>query len=263
MRALSDVVSAIPAVRVLPALLALTCAPAALSAQRVSAEFSPNPAPPGAAITMTCTDATGQGLNLPSPCTWYRIHQGTQGGPVVPLAVGCPTVIVPVAPNATFQLQWDQRDGNGQLVSPGRYWIEVRTWDSAFSLLVVDWFCISIQAANEPALTAAGPVRLGQVTPLAIAAPQQPGALHLAAAALSMNQPLSAFGIDTCLGLPLFLDPLAVPIGVLDGAGNSSGLAIGIPNVPVALRQAIHVQALLTGPAGMQTTNALSFTIQP
>ena len=244
------------------ALLASLLFSAGASAQAVAGAFSPNPAPPGVPVTFTGTDALGQGLNLPSPCTWYRIHQGTQSGPVVPLGGGCPAVIVPVAPNGTFSFTWDQRNAAGQFVAPGTYWFETLAWDQGFQTLHTNWFCISIQPAGAPALTAAGPARVGQSTPLQITAPSEAGALWIVACSLDSNAPISVFGVDTCLSLPLFLEPFTTPRGVLDATGNSTGLALVLPNVPQFLWQGLHVQSLILGAAPVMT-NDLSFTIQP
>jgi hypothetical protein len=236
---------------------------AALPAQTVAGSFAPNPAPPGVTVTFTGTDATGLGLNLPSPCTWYRIHQGSQTGPIVQLGVFCPSVIVPIPPNGTFQFSWDQRDASGQLVPPGNYWLETRVWDPAFSALQIDWFCISIQPAGVPALTAAGPARLGLSTALQLSAPAEPNALYVVAASLTSNAPFSFAGLDTCLTPPIHLEPFTVPIGLLDASGNSSGLALLVPGSPSALWQGLHVQGLVFGAAGLQLTNDLSLTVQP
>ena len=72
---------------------------AGLSAQTVAGSFSPNPVAPGVPVTFTGTDASGHGVNLPSPCGWYRIHQGSQTGPIVNLGIFCIQVIVPIAAN--------------------------------------------------------------------------------------------------------------------------------------------------------------------
>jgi hypothetical protein len=234
----------------------------ALGAQVVAGAFAPNPAAPGVPITFTGTDALGQGLNLPSPCGWYRIHQGSQTGPIVPLPGGCLQVIVPIAPNGTFSFTWDQRDATGQFVPPGTYWYETRVWDQPLATLHVNWFCISIQPAGAPALTAAGPARVGQTTPLQITAPGQGSALWIVACSLDSNTPLSVFGLDTCLSLPLFFEPFTTPLGVLDAGGSSTGLALVLPNAPQLLWQGLHVQSVILGAVPVMT-NDVSFTIQP
>jgi hypothetical protein len=233
---------------------------AGLSAQTVAGSFSPNPVAPGVPVTFTGTDASGHGVNLPSPCGWYRIHQGSQTGPIVNLGIFCIQVIVPVAPNGTFSFTWNQRDSTSQFVPPGTYWFETRVWDSGFTTLSIDWFCISIQPAGAPALTASGPARLGLSTPLQVSAPSEPGALWIVAASLSSNNPIFP---GACLSDPIFFEPFTAPIGVLDGSGLSSGLALLVPGSPVALYQGIHVQSLIFGASSLLLTNDVSFTVQP
>jgi hypothetical protein len=233
---------------------------AGLSAQTVAGSFSPNPVAPGVPVTFTGTDASGHGVNLPSPCGWYRIHQGSQTGPIVNLGIFCIQVIVPIAANGTFSFTWDQRDATAQLVPPGTYWFETRVWDSGFTTLSIDWFCLSIQPAGVPALTASGPARLGLSTPLQVTAPTEPGALWIVAASLSSNNPIFP---GACLSDPIFFEPFTAPIGVLDGSGLSSGLALLVPSSPVALYQGIHVQSLIFGASSLLLTNDVSFTVQP
>jgi hypothetical protein len=242
-------------------LLLATVAPVA-PAQAVAGSFAPNPAPIGVPITFTATESAGVGLNLPSPCGWYRIHQGSQTGPIVPLGLACIQVIVPVAANGTFAFTWDQRDASSVQVPPGQYWVEVRTWDQQFTTLHVNWFCIAIQNPGEPAITAAGPARLGLNTPLQIAAPSEPGATWIVACSLDSNTPLAVPGLGICLSDPLFFGPFTAPLGVLDAAGNSSGLELIVPSAPSVLWQGLHVQSLIFGAVPVMT-NDLSFTIQP
>jgi hypothetical protein len=235
---------------------------AAVQAQVVAGSFSPNPAPIGVPVTFTGTEAAGQGVNLPSPCGWYRIHQGSQTGPIVPLGTFCIQVIVPIAPNGTFSFTWNQQNSSNVQVPPGQYWFEVRTWDNAFTQLHINWFCISIQNPGTPAITAAGPARVGLQTALQINAPSEAGALWIVACSLDSNTPLALPGLEICLSAPIFLEPFTTPFGVLDPAGNSSGLQLIVPNAPQVLYQGIHVQSLILGTVPVMT-NDLSFTIQP
>lgn len=244
-------------VSILPLLLT-----AAVQAQAVAGSFSPNPAPVGVPLTFTGTDATGQGLNLPSPCGWYRIHQGSQTGPIVNLGIFCIQVIVPVAPNGTFSFTWDQQDANNVQVPADTYWFEVRTWDQGFNTLHVNWFAISIQNPGEPAITAAGPARVGLQTPLQITVPSEPGALWIAACSLDSNNPIVVPGLDIALSAPFFLEPFTSPVGLLDATGASTGLELIVPNSPIFLWQGLHVQSLIVGTT-LVMTNDLSFTVQP
>src|SRR5947207_11260717 len=92
-----------------------------VAAQAVSLEFTPDPAPPGVAVTITGTNATAADIVLSSPCGWLTIHRGSQTGPVVGPNLSCPAVLVGVPPGGAFRVQWDQRDPNGALVLPGNY----------------------------------------------------------------------------------------------------------------------------------------------
>lgn len=242
-------------------LLAAGLAAAAVSAQTVSVQFSPNPAPPGTPVTITGTDATGQGLTLPSPCGWVRIYQGSQTGPFVGPLVGCIQVLVPVAPNGSFSLQWDQQDQNGRNVPPGTYWVETRVFDANFNVRT-DWFCLSVQGAGVPALTAAGNAVVGQSTALQVNAPNAPAGFWFAAASLSSNNPISVLGLNTCLSTPITGDVFTNPFGQLDAAGQSAGIALNIPNLAPLRYLGLQLQALVVGGPGLQLTNALSFTIQ-
>ena len=114
--------------------------------------------------------------------------------------------------------------------------------------------------AGAPALTASGPARLGLSTPLQVSAPSEPGALWIVAASLSSNNPIFP---GACLSDPIFFEPFTAPIGVLDGSGLSSGLALLVPGSPVALYQGIHVQSLIFGASSLLLTNDVSFTVQP
>ena len=200
---------------------------------------------------------------LPSPCGWYRIHQGGQTGPIVPLGQFCLQVLVPVAANGTFSFNWNQRDSTGALVPPGSYWFEVRTYDAGFAGIRTDWFPVSIQSPPTPALTATGPARVGMVTPMQISAPLEPGAVYAAALAFTSNVPLVVLGLQSDLDASLTFDFLQAPVGALDAAGQSAGLALAVPNSPFALWQGAHVQALIAGTAGLQLTNSIAFTVQP
>ena len=247
----------------------------AVSAQAVAGSFSPNPVAPGTPVTFTGTDATGLGLNLPSSCTWFTIHQGTPAGPVVPLGIGCPAVIVPIAPNGSFSFTWDQLDASGALVAPGLYWFETFVFDPGFTTTFTDFFCISIQPATAPSLvqTSLGPfiAKVGQSTGLTISSAGDPGRSYVTALSLTSNNPINLFGLQFCLSPDVLLNISLVnpgsvmtnSIGFLDAAGNSSGLTVNIPNDPSLAFQGFHTQALISGALGFKLTNDLSFTIQP
>jgi hypothetical protein len=241
--------------------LALVLLAAPVRAQVVSLEFTPDPAPPGVPVTITGTNASPASVTLPSPCTWLRIHQGSRAGPVVGPNVGCITLPITVRPGLSFSVPWDQRDPNNALLSPGDYWIETQVFvqPSAFQ---TNWFCVTILAPGAPALTAAGPAQRGQSTALQITAPSAAGGFWFCALSLDSNNPVTLFGLPTCLSLPVTGDAFTNAFGALDGQGRSAGLALNVPNLAFLQYRGLQVQALLTGPGGLQLTNGLSFTVR-
>ena len=230
------------------------------TAQHLSGEFSPNPAVPGVPVTFTLTDATRAGLVLSSSCGFFTIHRGTQDGPIVGLSVACPTVLVPVSASGSFSFTWDQRDGNGKPVGPGRYWFEARAFAPGLGLFVTEYFCLSVQELGKPALTASGMAQVGKTTALTIHSPNDPGALYLAVVSLSSNSPITVVGLETCVSPPLFVTPLVNALGVLDASGQAS-LAVRVPNWPGLAFAGFHVQALLAS-RSFRLTNDLSFSIR-
>lgn len=240
----------------LPFLLAVP-----IAAQSLAGEFSPQVAPFGTPVTFTITDSTGQGVNLSSPCGWYAIFQGSQGGPQLQLGQSCLQVIVPVAPGGSATFTWDQRDVNGQ-VPAGQYWFRARVWDSGINRQLTDWFCLSIVNPGEPQYTVQAPLQLGQTAQFAIAAPQQPNAIYFTALSFSSNNPVTAAGLATCLSLPIFTG-LQNGFGALDAQGNSAGVALPIPNIPALQNTGLHSQAVLFTTAGaVLLTNDISMVLR-
>lgn len=232
------------------------------AAQAMTCEFSPNPAVPGVGVMIWFWDALGQGGRFPARPP-FTIHQGSSSGPQVEfLDPGSlyPTYEIVVSPFGGCGYSWNLRDWQGNAVPPGTYWFRKST--QVGSQQVVDQFCLHVQAANAPALLATGGASVGQTTPLQIRAPSEPLAAYLAAVSFSSNLPIRAFNLQTCLSPPVFLEALVNPIGSLDGAGNSTGLALRLPNVAAANHLGLLVQALLLGPGGLRLTNAQSFFVR-
>lgn len=234
---------------------------APLSAQNLSGEFTPNVVQVGTPVTFTITDATGQGLNLPSSCTWYGIFQGAQNGPRLSLPGFCLAVLVPVAPGGSASYTWNQQDTGGQ-VPAGQYWFRATAWDSGINRQFTDWFCLSILNPGEPAYTVQNPPQLGTTANFSIAAPQDPGAIYLSALSFSSNNPVSAGGLQSCLSLPI-VTGLTNGLGALDGQGNVSGIALPIPNIPALHNLGLHSQALLLTTGGLlRLSNDVSMTLR-
>ncbi len=243
--------------RLLVGVLALA---ASGTAQHLSAEFSPNPAAPGAPVTFTITDASRSGLILSSSCGFFTIRHANLDGPPVGPSVACPQVLVPVGANGSFSFTWDQKDANGNPVGPGRYWFEARAFVPRLRRFVTEQFCLSIQGPDEPALIAGGVAQVGKTTGLTINSPKDDGALYLAVVSLSSNRPITVVGLDTCVSPPLFVTPLVNALGILDASGQAN-LAVRVPNLPELAFHGFHVQALLAS-RRFRITNGLSFSIR-
>ena len=255
--------------------LALLATAAAAHGQDIAVEITPSPALPGEPITVLANDATGAGLNLGSPCTWYEFHRGTPDGPVITFDIVCPGVVIPVGPFGSFGVVWDQTDASagGALVPPGTYWVRLAAWDPGFTTLYEDWACLSIQAAGAPALTRSTEAKLGASLDLEVSSPAHPGAIYVAAASLTSNHPIALPSVGlTCIDVdPVLVFSLTDPatfqnfLGVLDGAGQSSGLSIQIPNLPGLAYQPLKVQAFLLseGSSTVVATNGLAVSIEP
>lgn len=245
-----------------------------LAAQAVSGSFSPNPALLGEPITFTGTDATGEGFVLSTPCAWLRIRAGAPDGPVLPQGLVCPQIIVPIGPDGSYSITWDQTvyvAPDRVLVPPGTYWFEIESHAPVTYQRRTDLFCIFIQDAGAPSLKQTGPVRVGGTTGLELSAPAQPFGLYALAASWTSNRPLHGLGVPLCLSPDSLLDlSLARPSGLfargagfLDAAGNARGVEVRIPDVPALAHRGFHVQALLGTSTGLEVTNDLSLTIQP
>lgn len=250
----------------------LFCAPLA-GAQVISAAFSPNPAPPGVPVTVTGTDAFGNGLALACPCCWYEIHAGSPSGPPISLGIFCPSVIVPVAPGGSFGFTWNQKDDSGAFVPPGQYWFELKAWDPGFTGISHDFFCLSIQGPTEPALRNTTPAQVGMPLGLEIDAPMQPGSFYLTVASFTSNNPLpNPAGGLTCIDFDILFQISLAPgapgvfnnfKGFLDGSGKSSGMSLAIPSIASLANQPLKFQSFLLAGPSIVSTSGLSLTIAP
>lgn len=254
---------------ILATAVALWVASSAAGAQRLAGHFSPNPALPGEPVTLTLTDATGGGFHW--GCDLEMIRVGEQDGPVVTVASGCNGALFFTPPDGSRVVGWDQNDVDGNPAAPGRYWFRARSFAPGDFALSVDWFCLSIQDANAPALRLVDDTRVGEATELQLTAPNEPFAPFLVLASITSNHPLSLPGLDLCLTPDLLfavtlaaaVSPVFEPgLGWLDGAG-AAVVRAAIPDDPSLSFQGFHVQALLATAAGIVATNDLSLTILP
>jgi hypothetical protein len=138
----------------------------------------------------------------------------------------CALVALLLEPGASYATYWDQRDGSGQQVAPGQYY--------------VDGVPVIVDASLLTALTPFGDPRVGASRAIELASPTTPGGLYVLAASTS-----TALGVPLGCGLtfPLDYDALfqltltnpgvfANFIGVLDGQGYSTAPRIAVPSQP-------------------------------
>lgn len=243
-------------------ILAVALLAAPLAAQAISLEFTPNPAAPGMPVTITGTNASASTVVLSSPCGWLSIHQGSQQGPVVGPNLICIQILRNVAPGGTFNVSWNLRDPNNVPVPPGEYWVETRVWDANFTAIMTNWFCITVLQPGVPLLTAGGLATRGQSTPLQINASVHANGYWFCALSLDSNNPVSVLGLNTCLSVPITGAVFTNAFGQLDGLGNSTGIALNVPNLAFIQHWGLQVQALLVSNAGLGLTNSQSFTVR-
>lgn len=251
--------------KALLALSALALAAGSTRAQVVAGEFSPNPAAPGDLVVLTLTDATGSGYQ--TSCDFDMLRQGSQNGPVVPLFQGCTGAVSTIGPHGTREILWDQTDVDGNVQPPGRYWFRARTFTSTTHF---DWFCLSIQDPDDPALRVVVPPEVDGVAEFALSAPEEPFAFYVVLASVTSNEPLGVAGLDLCLSTDALLavtlhesNPVfRNGIGLLDDAGEAAVQAV-LPDDPSLAHQGFHLQALVETPSGLVTTNDLSVTVRP
>lgn len=243
-----------------------------LSAQSISLEVSPNPIPPGSSALITGTDATGGGLALPSGCGWLSIHQGSPTGPEIGFPGGCGAAIIDVAANGSFGYTWFGLDENGVPLPDGEYWLESFVYSPDFSTVHTDWFCVSVQAPDQPTLSTSGAPQVGQALALDLSAPAFAGTPYIAGASFSSNAPIAIPGLgQLCLSADnLFWASYPAPVagvfqnfqGALDASGQAS-LSLQLPGFPPLAYQALQLQAVLIAPTGFVKTNALTLSIRP
>jgi hypothetical protein len=135
----------------------------------------------------------------------------------------CPQVFVFVEPGGVYTLYWGQKDGSGQQVAPGLYYVE--------------GVPVEIDATLLTAITPLGSPRVGYARSIELASPTTPNGLYVLAAAGS-----STMGIDLGCGVTFPLDfdalllqsvttPSTFPnfIGTFDAQGYSTSPSIAVP----------------------------------
>jgi hypothetical protein len=246
-------------------------------AQLLSVTVLPNPAPLGAPITVSASDAYGLGLGTSSGCLFTSVHAYAPGGPMVEAFV-CIQIPLPIpACGQTPRTQtWAQTSMGGGMVGPGQYWFPIAYGGPTG--MRTEWFSVTIVASPSaaPTLGVQTPPQIGTTFMMGIIAPNHPGDAYYAAISGSTN---AGFAISPVLHFSLDMDALFAlsfpnpPLGLfanfqgnLDNLGQATNLAIALPNLPALSCLPLHVQALVVPataiPTILQTTNELAVIIQ-
>ena len=221
----------------------------------LSGEATPNPATPGAQVSISITGSTV--IQLLSACP-IAVNQGSPAGPDVQGPIGCTLQIVYVGPGMPpHTAGWSVAPGQ----APGDYFIKIGGFDNVTQAYLEGFFPVRVDAPGSvlPVLSkTTGPVINGSTVGLSIASPGTPNATYVLAASLTNNvgQTLSAtqhlaLDNDVLYNLsipgpnPLFTNQL----GNLDGAGDANA-AMFVPASPLILGWPISFQGavLLTVP---------------
>lgn len=246
------------------------------SAQDLSVTISPNPAVIGTTITVTATDASGQGLYTPFGCLLSSVRSGVPGGTTVKL-FPCTFlgIAIPACPSPTPRTgTWNTSQVfiGGGVATPGLYWFEILKSIGPFGAISTEWHSVVLESGNAPALSAVNSPTWGSTFQLAINAPANSGEVYALAISASTN---SGLAIAPGLHMSLDVDPLfnlsfpnpdaALFVnfqGFLDLSGAATGMAINIPPLFIGCVP-LHVQAGMISPGGaISLTNDLHFTIQ-
>jgi len=249
-------------------LVFLLLATAPLAAQTLSGAFATNPVQVGQSITLTVTDATGNGFMANSSSCYGRTVLASPGGTVVFAPMICTMDIIFVSANGSWTVSWNQADNNGQQVPPGTYWF------AAAANGVTNHFPITIQGSTQdPTLLQTAPARVNQLLSLSLQSPLDPGALYQTAFSFSTNAGFPSIAGFVALDPDILFELSLIPqpswlfgntVNTLDAAGVSSPIFFTIPNYPFLAYKGLAAQALLLDSAGqLVLSNPLNFTIAP
>lgn len=242
------------------ALTAALLVPTAAVAQ-VSVAVDDSSLTPGETVTVTITNNSNTYYELPNPCTWLAIFQGTPNGTFIPQSTFCIQIPVPLPAGSSASITWDQIDGStGAPVPPGRYWLRVNAADPATFTRHDTWACIEVQSANDPTLTVTGTTQIGTFDIIDVSAPLTPSIPYATFFSFSVRNPLTIPGfLDLCLEAPIF----QLDVGALNAAGDAPPYPFGIPNDVSIIGTEYHLQTVLVDGVQLVTTNAKAHTVRP
>src|SRR5262245_7013674 len=249
---------------------------ATLVAQDLSVTVSPNPAPPGATITVTATDASGLGWYTPFGCLISSISAGTPGGPTINyfpctfLGVAIPPCGSPTPRTGSWNTS--QPMIGGGLPQPGLYYLEIQKSIGPFGAISTEWHAVTLDSSGMvPVLSAVNAPTWGSVFQMSLSSPAN--AMDTYAVALSGSTNTGA-AITGSLYLSLDLDAifgLTFPTpdpnlfgnfqGQLNYLGDSPPITINIPPLFAGCIP-LHAQgAAVSATGSIALSNDLHFTI--
>lgn len=263
--------------RITPSLLIvclLLAAPAAAqNFPALSVSISPNPAPPGASITITANDPSNGGLFTPLGCLVAGIRQGSPTGTNVAF-FPCTFLGQPIPPcGQTPRMQvWNQSVLGGGTATPGDYWVEIQSSVGPFGAITSHHFPLTILGSNpEPVLTEVAPPQAGNYWFLDVTSdPSYGGDVYITALSETCDVGLALGGEHVGLDFgPLwqltvpFPDPILFVNfqGALDGLGGANSIGVYVPQLPAGVCIPIHAQVFIArAGGGYELTNVVHTT---
>lgn len=238
-------------------------------AQSLSVTVSPNPAPPGASITVTARDATGLGLFTPFGCLLSAVRSGTPSGPIVAQfpCTFLPGAIPPCGSATPRTGVW-----NSGAAAPGLYWFEIQHSVGMFGATTSEFHSVVIEGASPvPVLSASGAATWGNPFPMSLLAPPHAGEVFFVALSLSTNTgiPLGGGQLVTLDPDALFFLTFPSPVpglftnfqGVLDASGSAGAILINFPSSSGCLPFRAQA-AMVDGVGAVTLSNDLHITVQ-
>lgn len=248
----------------------------ALNAQFLSVNVSPNPAPVGAPITVTC-QATIPGLFTPLGCLLSGVRSGTPTGPNVALfaCTFLPGAIPQCGATTVRTGIWNQNLIGGGTATPGLYFFQINYTVGQFGAQqFTEYFCVTVHnpAVNPtPSLTAVNAPQFGTQFQMSLNAPTHPNEFYAVVMSTTTNVGLAYPGGFTCLDNDFLLQATLNPnpaifvnfAGATDPTGLATGIAINFPAVVGLGCVPLHAVAFIVdGGGGITQSNDLKITVQ-
>ncbi len=243
-----------------------------LSAQSLDVTISPNPAVPGATITISARSALSN-VWTPGGCLVTGIRQGSPTGPLV-AAFPCTFLGVAVPQCGTAGSPRQSNWTPSASLAPGLYYAQIATTNGLYGpLYPTQYYAITVAApATTPTLAIGGTASVGAVVPVTLNAPSNASDVFVIAMSGSTNAGFFANGAFISLDYdPLLLASLdgSYPTvfqnfsGLLDAVGASTGVSLAIPQIPGLACAPLFLQGVVI-PNSAQAiipTNVVSFFV--